>query len=98
MRTFSVAAAFSVIGALTLTAADWKAPRTAWGEPDLQGVWSSAAELSVPFERPDGRVPPTTAEARQRATVAPAGLGNGPFDGPEQMSMWVRCIGRGVPI
>ena len=27
-------------------------PRTPWGEPDLQGTWSSEAELSVPFERP----------------------------------------------
>ena len=22
------------------TAKDWTAPRTSWGEPDLQGVWS----------------------------------------------------------
>src|SRR5215510_1089158 len=38
-------------GALTLSAADYKSPRTAWGDPDLSGVWSSASELSVPFER-----------------------------------------------
>lgn len=168
-NTLFLAAAFSAAGALTLVAADYKAPRTAWGEPDLQGVWSSSAELSVPFERnpaygdrqwlteeefnqrlkqttaqldsdnaefnvetadtanagavgsatsppphwlersetsrrtslvidpPDGRVPPMTAEGRQRALAAPPALGNGPFDGPEQMSMWVRCIARGVP-
>src|SRR4029079_16430651 len=24
---------------------------TPWGDPDLQGTWSSEAELSVPFER-----------------------------------------------
>src|SRR5262249_25540367 len=34
-----------------LMAADYKSPRTPWGEPDLQGVWSSAGDLSVPFER-----------------------------------------------
>ena len=28
------------------------APRTAWGEPDLQGIWS--VELLVPLERPAG--------------------------------------------
>ena len=28
------------------------APRTAWGEPDLQGIWS--VELLVPMERPAG--------------------------------------------
>ncbi len=27
-------------------------PRTPWGEPDLQGTYTSEAELSVPFERP----------------------------------------------
>ena len=27
-------------------------PKTPWGEPDLQGTWTSEAELSVPFERP----------------------------------------------
>jgi hypothetical protein len=168
-HAFALAATLAASGALTLTAADYRAPKTSWGEPDLQGVWSSAAELSVPFERnpqygdrqwlteeeftqrlkqterqldsdnaeftvdnadtanagavgsatsppphwlersetshrtslvinpPDGRVPPMTAEGRQRLAATPPPLGNGPFDGPEQMSMWVRCIGRGVP-
>lgn len=27
-------------------------PRTAWGDPDLQGVWSSTRVSDVPFERP----------------------------------------------
>ena len=27
-------------------------PRTPWGDPDLQGTWSSEAELAVPMERP----------------------------------------------
>jgi hypothetical protein len=40
-----------VLAALTLSAADYKAPKTPWGEPDLQGVWSTAGELGVPFER-----------------------------------------------
>src|SRR5215467_5038328 len=168
-HAFALAATLAAAGALTLSAADYKAPKTSWGEPDLQGVWSSAAELSVPFERnpsygdrqwlteeeftqrlkqtaaqidsdnaeftvenadtanagavgsatsppphwlersetshrtslvidpPDGRVPPMTAEGRQRLAATPPPLGNGPFDGPEQMSTWVRCIGRGVP-
>jgi hypothetical protein len=26
-------------------------PKTPWGDPDLQGTFSSEAELSVPFER-----------------------------------------------
>ena len=27
-------------------------PRTAWGHPDLQGTWTTDAEILVPFERP----------------------------------------------
>lgn len=30
----------------------WKVPRTPWGHPDLQGVWTTDAEVSVPLERP----------------------------------------------
>jgi hypothetical protein len=168
-HTWLIAAALSGVGALTLAAADYKAPKTPWGEPDLQGVWSTAAELGVPFERnaalgdrllltdeefaqrqrqtasqlasdnaefnietadtanagavgsatsppphwlergetsrrtslvidpADGRIPPMTDEARRRQAAAPAGGGNGPFDGPEQTGMYVRCIARGVP-
>ena len=27
-------------------------PRTPWGQPDLQGVWTTDAEQGVPIERP----------------------------------------------
>jgi hypothetical protein len=30
----------------------WAPPKTAWGEPDLQGVWTSDDSFGVPFERP----------------------------------------------
>ena len=30
----------------------WKAPKTAWGDPDLQGVWTSDDMRSVPMQRP----------------------------------------------
>ena len=153
-----------------LAAADWKAPRTLWGEPDLQGIWTSQAELGVPFERPaafgtrqtltdeefaaraaqaqdqlksdnadfdpetadtsragqvgsatsppptwlergkasrrtslvidppDGRIPPTLPAGLERLRAAGRGaLDNGPFDGPEDMGLYQRCITRGVP-
>ena len=32
---------------------NWKAPRTPWGDPDLQGVFSNENEVRVPLERPD---------------------------------------------
>ena len=29
------------------------APRTAWGDPDLRGVWTNVNEAATPFERPE---------------------------------------------
>ena len=155
-------------------------PKTPWGDPDLQGTFSSEAELSVPFERqaqygdrrfltdaeyaqrraqadkqlasdnadfdletadranagavgsatsppphwlergkvsrrtslvidpPDGRLPPL---AQQRpgagrgrgagggGTFAGLGAfgGTAIFNGPEDLSLWERCISRGMP-
>jgi hypothetical protein len=170
IRHFATASALSAVCAfVSLSAADYKAPRTPWGDPDLSGTWTSEAELTVPFERsaefgtrqwltdpefeqrlkrtgtqlesdnaefnienaditnagavgsatsppphwlerretsrrtslvvdpPDGRIPPMTAEGRQRLAAPAVGGGNGPYDGPEQMSLWVRCIARGLP-
>ena len=171
MKTRTVASFVGLVAACTLvTAADWKAPRTPWGEPDLQGTWTSEAELSVPFERsaqygerqwltdaeyaqrlkqtesqlatdnaeftidgadisnagavgsatsppphwlerretsrrtslvidpPDGRIPEMTAEARQRLAASARGsFVNGGYNGPEDGSLWDRCITRGLP-
>lgn len=30
----------------------WTSPRTQWGDPDLQGIWTSDDSIGVPFERP----------------------------------------------
>jgi hypothetical protein len=52
---------------------------------------------SLVIDPPDGRVPPLT----QRGPVA--GEGTGPVSGetgadrPQDLSLWVRCIGRGMP-
>ena len=32
--------------------ADWVVPLTPWGDPNLQGIWTSDGEFGVPFERP----------------------------------------------
>jgi hypothetical protein len=51
----------------------------------------------------DGKVPPQTDEARQRAAAVAAkrrggnGFDVGPFDGPEDLSLYDRCISRGIP-
>jgi hypothetical protein len=167
-----------LIAAASMQVAFAQAPsaRTPWGEPDLQGTWTSEAELSVPFERPrqygtrqtmtdvefaarratvqqqtnsdnadfdldtadrsnagqvgsatsppphwlergkasrrtsmviapeDGRVPAMTDEGRERlrrlraGTFAGGNFNSGAvFRGPEDLSLWERCITRGVP-
>ena len=147
--------------AVTKTAKNWTPPRTAWGDPDLQGTYTNKDESGIPFERPgqfdgkgiadvddvelaelirerqkqaaeraplaggetgagpvhwyensaarnsrawlvvdprDGRIPPQTAEAEQRAAaLAQARRGRGPADSPEDRSLYDRCITRGLP-
>ncbi len=52
---------------------------------------------------PDGQMPALTPAAVARAAAARAarrggdGYYNGPFDGPEDLTLYVRCITRGVP-
>jgi hypothetical protein len=36
--------------AQTTTSSSWSAPRTAWGDPDLEGLWTNAT--ATPLERP----------------------------------------------
>ena len=43
------------LGAAILTTdalAPYDAPRTPWGEPDFQGIWTSSSAVGIPFERP----------------------------------------------
>ena len=135
--------------------APYTVPRTPWGEPDMQGVWTGNSAHSIPLERPldaaevdaltqeeaearrergtlgsiwgyerewrdttlgyvktapstqvamvidppNGRIPPMTAEAQARVAAARrAGGGRrSPAEGPEDLSLFVRCITRGVP-
>ena len=141
--------------AVTTDAEPFSVPRTPWGEPDLQGVWTGNSAHSIPLERPDGsadigaltaeeaearrergtlgsiwgyerewrdttlgyvktapstqvamiidppvgRVPPMTAEAEARVAARPQRdtSGRSGADGPEDLSLFVRCITRGVP-
>lgn len=144
--------------------------RTPWGEPDIQGVFTTDDELGVPFERPDqfgtreqltdaefaareaqaqrtaaadaeefvttqagrgagegaggvgppnhwlehgkpshrtslvidppdGRIPYKDAAARQRAANAVNARTSGarPYDGPDALDLYDRCITRGLP-
>jgi len=142
--------------------------RTPWGDPDIQGLFTTDDELGVPFERPEqfgdrevvseqefaqrqtqavrqaetdaeefvasrtagrgggdgtgppahwlergrpsrrtsivispanGRIPYLNDEARKRAAIAVNArtTGNRPFDGPQAMDLYDRCITRGLP-
>ena len=63
----------------------WSAPRTSWGDPDLQGVWTANEMHAVPVERPedleasDALSDEAAAERREAATqrtVNAEGIGN----------------------
>jgi hypothetical protein len=51
----------------------YKAPRTPWGDPDLQGVWSSDDMENIPMARTAGR------GGRGRGAPAPAPSTSGPL-------------------
>jgi hypothetical protein len=145
-------------------------PRTPWGDPDIQGVYTNSNESGTPLERPaefagrsiedvkpaelarlieqraeqqrrtaaviggtadndtgagpshwyenanpknsrawmlsdppDGKIPATTDEAKRRAAAVRAarrggdGYYVGPFDSPADLSLYVRCVTRGLP-
>jgi feruloyl esterase len=49
---------------------------------------------------PEGKIPPMTPEGQARAALAAragSSFGNGPFNGPEDFSLWERCVSRGFP-
>lgn len=48
---------FAFLAVVPATAADsastkWTPPKTVWGDPDLQGTWTSDNLREVPLERP----------------------------------------------
>ena len=62
--------ALAVVGVFSLASGtlagqrSWSGPRTPWGDPDFQGVFTTDDELGVPFERPEefGNRPVVTEE------------------------------------
>jgi hypothetical protein len=137
----------------TTSPASPAAPKTPWGDPDLQGTWSGDSAFAIPMQRPEalgtkgeltdqefadkaardeqarkravgavgsfrndgawldktfrqtslivepanGRTPPLTPEAERQRALAPRGTyGNGPLDGPEDFTLYDRCISLGA--
>ena len=152
------------VSAQSTSSSKYVAPRTAWGDPDLQGIWPSSEMIGVPLQRdpklgtrafltdeefaqrqkqasqqeasdseefvvartgggdgtgppnhwgergtpqrqaslivdpPDGRMPPMTPDGERRAAdrARRSSTGAGPFNGPEDLDYYDRCISRGV--
>ena len=144
----------------------WVTPRTAWGDPDLQGIWPASEMIGVPLQRapelgtrafltdeefaqrkaqasrqeeadseefvaartpgagadgtgppahwlergtpqrqaslivdpPNGRMPPMTPDGERRAAerARRSSTGAGPFNGPDDLDYYDRCVSRGV--
>jgi hypothetical protein len=58
----AIAAALCVAG--TAQAGEWRAPRTAWGAPDLGGLWSNSSLTHLERDDPFKALVPTEAEAK----------------------------------
>ena len=43
--------AFDSVRAQSGNGSNGSAPRTPWGHPDLQGIWTTDSEIGVPVER-----------------------------------------------
>jgi len=83
----------AMLVALLLLAPPWTPPRTAWGDPDLQGTYTNNNEYATPLERPaefEGKragdlTPTEIAEGRRLAqqrmiNALPGGRVRGPDD------------------
>jgi hypothetical protein len=69
----------------------------AFGDRD-EMIKGSRAWMVV--DPPDGKIPAMLPEAQQRIRALPRGgssFSNGPFAGPEELSLYDRCITRGFP-
>jgi len=137
--------------ASSISASSYVPPKTPWGDPDLQAIWSGDSAFGIPLQRPEnlgtkaeltdeefaaklkrdketqtravnavgsfrndnawltrsfrqtslivdppnGRAPALVAGAEKRRT--PQGTyGNGPLNGPEDFTLYDRCITLGV--
>jgi hypothetical protein len=81
----------TTVGAQQPAKSGWTHPRTAWGDPDLSGIWPSTDMVGVPFERPEAMGERTqvteeefVARQKQEQTRAAADLEEGVSTAPRQ--------------
>jgi hypothetical protein len=63
---------------------------------------TASRRTSLVVDPPDGRIPALTAEGERRAqagggTFVNGSFSNAAFNGPKDLSLWERCITRGLP-
>ena len=70
----------------------------ATGAPGHWVEWGkSQRQTSLIVDPPDGRMPALTPEGQARTASAPRGtMGAAPLNGPEDFTMWERCLSRGA--
>src|SRR5439155_12496885 len=70
----------------------------ATGAPGHWVEWGkSQRQTSLIVDPPDGRLPPLTANGLARTAAAPRGtMGAAALNGPEDFTMWERCLSRGA--
>ena len=52
MAVLGAVATVTTVAQTKAAATNWTPPRTAWGDPNFQGIWTSDDSIGVPFERP----------------------------------------------
>src|ERR1051325_3554805 len=68
-KRFLTAVCFAMTAGAFLSAQQsYKAPKTAWGDPDISGVYSNDDETGTPLERP------ARFEGRRQEDITPAEL------------------------
>jgi len=74
-------------GDAAATAQTWVAPKTPWGEPDLQGLWPSGDWRRVPLQRPEAlgtrsTLTPEEFDERERQAATDAAADSAEFAAP----------------
>ncbi|MBI4521882.1 MAG: hypothetical protein HY701_13675 [Gemmatimonadetes bacterium] len=101
-RLFMTAEEHAVLQKLEQERIETMARDGAGGATGAPGHWvewgTSQRQTSLLVDPPDGRMPPVTAEGQARAAAAPRGTlaGTSRLNGPEDFTMWERCISRGA--
>jgi hypothetical protein len=57
----------------------------------------TSRRTSIVIDPPDGRVPPLVPAAQKRGLGLRGTFASSTFNGPEDLSLWERCITRGMP-